>query len=57
LSPAEDLWRARSSNAGEGRWTIKAAIDEPVPVPMLTAALYERFASRGEGLYSILLQI
>lgn len=39
----------RVSDSGEGRWTIKAAIDEAVPVPVLTAALYERFASRGEA--------
>ncbi len=39
------------SDSGEGRWTIKAAIDEGVPVPVLTAALYERFASRGEADY------
>jgi 6-phosphogluconate dehydrogenase len=41
----------RVSDSGEGRWTIKAAIDEGVPVPVLTTALYERFASRGEGDY------
>jgi len=35
------------SDSGEGRWTIKAAIDEAVPVPVLSAALYERFSSRG----------
>src|SRR6478752_2935219 len=39
----------RVSDSGEGRWTIKAAIDEAVPTPVLTAALYERFASRGEA--------
>ena len=39
------------SDSGEGRWTIKAAIDEGVPVPVLTAALYERFSSRGEADY------
>jgi 6-phosphogluconate dehydrogenase len=39
----------RVSDSGEGRWTIKAAIDEGVPVPVLTTALYERFESRGEG--------
>jgi 6-phosphogluconate dehydrogenase len=39
----------RVSDSGEGRWTIKAAIDEAVPAPVLTAALYERFASRGES--------
>ncbi len=37
------------SDSGEGRWTIKAAIDEAVPAPVLTAALFERFASRGEA--------
>jgi len=37
------------SDSGEGRWTIKAAIDEGVPVPVLTTALYERFTSRGEA--------
>ena len=39
----------RVSDSGEGRWTIKAAIDEAVPVPVLTAALYARFSSRGEA--------
>ncbi len=39
------------SDSGEGRWTIKAAIDEAVPVPVLSAALYQRFASRGEADY------
>ena len=39
----------RVSDSGEGRWTIKAAIDEAVPAPVLTAALFERFASRGEA--------
>jgi 6-phosphogluconate dehydrogenase len=39
----------RVSDSGEGRWTIKAAIDEAVPVPVLSAALYERFTSRGEA--------
>ena len=41
----------RVSDSGEGRWTIKAAIDEGVPVPVLTTALYQRFASRGEADY------
>jgi 6-phosphogluconate dehydrogenase len=41
----------RVSDSGEGRWTIKAAIDEGVPVPVFTTALYERFASRGEADY------
>jgi 6-phosphogluconate dehydrogenase len=39
----------RVSDSGEGRWTIKAAIDEAVPVPVLATALYERFTSRGEA--------
>ena len=39
----------RVSDSGEGRWTIKAAIDEGVPAPVLSAALYERFSSRGRG--------
>jgi 6-phosphogluconate dehydrogenase len=42
----------RVSDSGEGRWTIKAAIDEAVPVPVLSTALYERFASRGEADYA-----
>jgi len=41
----------RVSDSGEGRWTIKAAIDEGVPVPVLSAALYQRFSSRGESDY------
>ena len=39
----------RISDSGEGRWTLQAAIDEAVPTPVLSAALYERFASRGEA--------
>ena len=39
----------RVSDSGEGRWTIKAAIDEAVPTPVLTASLYERFSSRGQA--------
>src|SRR6185437_5340566 len=42
----------RVSDSGEGRWTIKAAIDEAVPVPVLTTALYERFSSRGDADYA-----
>jgi 6-phosphogluconate dehydrogenase len=42
----------RVSDSGEGRWTIKAAIDEAVPVPVLSAALYARFSSRGESDFS-----
>jgi len=42
----------RVSDSGEGRWTVKAAIDEAVPVPVLSAALYQRFSSRGESDYT-----
>jgi 6-phosphogluconate dehydrogenase len=42
----------RVSDSGEGRWTIKAGIDEGVPTPVLTTALYERFSSRGEADFS-----
>ena len=42
----------RVSDSGEGRWTIRAAIDEGVPVPVLSASLYARFSSRGEALYA-----
>lgn len=48
-NPALSEFTGRVSDSGEGRWTIKAAIDEAVPVPVLTAALYERFSSRGES--------
>jgi 6-phosphogluconate dehydrogenase len=47
--PALAKFAGRVSDSGEGRWTIKAAIDEAVPVPVLTTALYDRFASRGEA--------
>jgi 6-phosphogluconate dehydrogenase len=47
--PSLSQFTGRVSDSGEGRWTIKAAIDEGVPVPVLTTALYERFASRGEA--------
>jgi 6-phosphogluconate dehydrogenase len=47
--PALAKFAGRVSDSGEGRWTIKAAIDEAVPVPVLTTALYERFSSRGEA--------
>jgi 6-phosphogluconate dehydrogenase len=49
--PTLTKFAGRVSDSGEGRWTIKAAIDEGVPVPVLTTALYERFASRGEADY------
>jgi 6-phosphogluconate dehydrogenase len=47
--PALSGFTGRVSDSGEGRWTIKAAIDEGVPVPVLTTALYERFSSRGDA--------
>src|SRR6202795_4758569 len=47
--PALSKFAGRVSDSGEGRWTIKAAVDEAVPAPVLTAALYERFSSRGEA--------
>jgi 6-phosphogluconate dehydrogenase len=47
--PALSQFAGRVSDSGEGRWTIKAAIDEAVPSPVLTTALYERFSSRGEA--------
>jgi 6-phosphogluconate dehydrogenase len=47
--PALAKFGGRVSDSGEGRWTIKAAIDEAVPAPVLTAALYQRFSSRGEA--------
>jgi len=49
LDPGLSQFAGRVSDSGEGRWTIKAAIDEAVPAPVLTAALYERFSSRGEA--------
>jgi 6-phosphogluconate dehydrogenase len=45
--PGLKNYAGRVSDSGEGRWTIAAAIDESVPVPVLSAALYERFSSRG----------
>jgi 6-phosphogluconate dehydrogenase len=47
--PSLSKFAGHVSDSGEGRWTIKAAIDEAVPVPVLTSALYERFSSRGEA--------
>jgi 6-phosphogluconate dehydrogenase len=48
-SPDLDGFAGRVSDSGEGRWTIQAAVDEGVPAYVLTAALYERFSSRGEA--------
>jgi 6-phosphogluconate dehydrogenase len=47
-SPDLEKFSGHVSDSGEGRWTIRAAIDESVPAPVLSAALYERFSSRGE---------
>ncbi len=47
--PNLSKFAGRVSDSGEGRWTIKAAIDEAVPAPVLTSALFERFSSRGEA--------
>jgi 6-phosphogluconate dehydrogenase len=49
--PALAEFAGHVSDSGEGRWTIKAAIDEAVPVPVLSTALYQRFTSRGEADY------
>ena len=49
--PALSQFSGRVSDSGEGRWTIKAAVDEGVPAPVLSAALYQRFSSRGEADY------
>ena len=50
--PALDGYAGRVADSGEGRWTIEAAIDEGVPVPILSAALFARFASRGQSEYA-----
>jgi len=50
--PSLAKFAGRVSDSGEGRWTIKASIDEAVPTPVLTSALYERFSSRGEADYA-----
>ena len=47
-SPDLEKFGGHVSDSGEGRWTIRAASDESVPAPVLSAALYERFSSRGE---------
>jgi len=47
--PQLGKFAGRVSDSGEGRWTIKAGIDEGVPTPVLTTALYERFSSRGNA--------
>ena len=49
--PALSQFSGHVSDSSEGRWTIDAAIDEAVPVPVLSAALYQRFSSRGQADY------
>jgi 6-phosphogluconate dehydrogenase len=48
-SPNLENYAGRVSDSGEGRWTIQAAVEESVPVPVLSSALFERFSSRGES--------
>jgi 6-phosphogluconate dehydrogenase len=51
-SPDLASFEGRVSDSGEGRWTLEAAIDEGVPVPVLSAALFERLDSRGRALFA-----
>ena len=51
-NPTLDGLAGRVSDSGEGRWTVKAAVDIGVPAPVLAASLFERFASRGEDQYA-----
>lgn len=50
--PELEKFSGKVSDSGEGRWTLRAAIDEAVPAPVLSSALYTRFSSRGEGMFS-----
>src|SRR5438552_1923395 len=50
-SPTLDDYAGRVSDSGEGRWTVQAAVEEGVPVPVLSASLFDRFSSRGEAEY------
>jgi 6-phosphogluconate dehydrogenase len=50
--PTLDGFAGRVSDSGEGRWTVNAAIDEAVPTPVISAALYDRFSSRGQGTFA-----
>jgi 6-phosphogluconate dehydrogenase len=54
--PQLQQFTGRVSDSGEGRWTINAAVDEGAPAPVLSAALFERFSSRGDDLFSDKLQ-
>ena len=51
-SPDLANFEGRVSDSGEGRWTLMAAIDESVPAPVISAALFSRFSSRGEDDYA-----
>lgn len=55
-NPALEGYEGHVSDSGEGRWTVQAAIDEGVPVPVLSAALYARFGSRGDADFANRLQ-
>lgn len=48
-SPGLDAYTGRVSDSGEGRWTVLAAVDESVPAPVISAALTQRYESRGLG--------
>ena len=50
--PALTQFGGRVSDSGEGRWTLKAAIDTGVPAPVLSSALFDRFSSQGESEFS-----
>jgi 6-phosphogluconate dehydrogenase len=54
--PRLDQFAGRVADSGEGRWTVIAAVDEGAPAPVLSAALFERFSSRGEDLFADKLQ-
>jgi len=54
--PRLDQYAGRVADSGEGRWTVIAAVDEGAPAPVLSAALFERFSSRGEDLFADKLQ-
>ncbi len=51
-TPSLEKFAGRVSDSGEGRWTLQAAIDEGVPAPVLSAALFGRFESRGAAEYA-----
>ena len=52
-SPALEEYQGRVSDSGEGRWTVLAAVEQGTPAPVLTAALSQRFASRGEDEFAL----